>query len=410
MSTHLKHSVECLQKNAVVAILLFSFVLLFAYKSYGQNFGDPSFYLLDSLEIEKMSIEDKTMIDSVLTLYHKSNNDTLKLGLIEFIVDECWDETIWPQYNNFFYSNALKKLNTTFSRAEQFKYASFIAGSISNFGYINDNVGNISLALVNYHESLAIYEKINDDKGTSTCLNNLGVLYSTQGDTSKALLYHKQSLVLKQKLGDLRGESLSWNNIGTIYEIQKKPFEALRCYEKSLKISKDIDDQRGMAITYDNIGGIYNNQGYPTKAIDYYYKALNIWKTLGDNSGISFCLNNIAEVFYGQKKINDSKKIAEESFGLAKKMGYPVDIKNAAYTLSQIYKTEQNYETALAYFELYVSMRDSIFNAETERSAGIQALKYAYEKESLKDSLENSKLQAIKDAEINEVNTSLFFL
>lgn len=399
MNLVLRNTSTPLQKGLFVLLLCIVFISPLA---RAQNYADPKFYIIDSLELDNISIEDKLMLDSILTMYHQSNQDTTRLTLIEYIVDECWDEAIWPKYNDFLHTQATVKFYASKNRTEQYKFASLVAGAISNIGYVNDNVGNISKALENYHQSLAIYEKIGDEKGTSTCLNNLGVLYSTQGDTSKALYYHRQSLLLKQKLRDISGESLSWNNIGTIYEVQQKPFEALRCYEKSLRISKKINDQRGMAITYDNIAGIYENQGYPTKAIELYNNSLEIWKILGDDSGVAFCMNNIAEVYYRQKKIGQSKKYALESFGLAKKMGYPLDIKNAAFTLSQIYKSERDFETALTYFELYVSMRDSIFNAETERVAGIQALKYAYEKESLKDSLENSKIQAIKDAEINE--------
>ena len=367
-----------------------------------QPYGQKSFYLIDSLEIENISPDDRILVDTTLKLYHKAKHDTTRLGLIEHIVDECWDDDVWPKYNAFIYNKSLLCLGQATSTAEQIRYSSYLGGAISNTGFIYDNDGNVPMALEYYHRSLKIYEKIQDKKGISSSLNNLGVLYSSQGDTSKAFHYHNESLKIKKILKDSAGISLSLNNIGTIYKIRGYPFEALKCYKQSLKICDAIKDYRGIAISYDNIASIYFQQGYPGKALEYYNKSLLIWEAFGESSGLAYTHNNMADVYLKMGNLSEALFHAEKSLAIAKELGYPMDIQNAAKTLSQIKKQQSDFKNALGYYELYISMRDSIFNANTERIAMAQSVKYSYEKEALKDSLENSKIQEIKDIQINE--------
>jgi len=384
--------------------LVFFFLKFFycQFYAHSQTYADKSFYLVDSLNLLKLGSEDKLLLDTTLTLYLKAKHDTTKLGLIEHIIDECWDDEVWPKYNSLLYEQARFHLNTPSTKAESFRYASYLAGTISNMGFISDNQGNVPTALEQYHQSLKIYEKINDKKGQSSSLNNLGVLYSLQGDTAKAFLYQSQSLDLKKLLNDKAGLSISMNNIGKIYEIRGFPFEALDYYQQSLAICQEANDERGIAISYDNIAGIYFRQGFPAKALEYYNKSIKIWENFSEDSGLSYSHNNIAEVYLSMGNLRDALIHSQKSLLLAKKIGYPMDIQNAAHTLSRIKKAENNFKEALDFYELYVVMKDSVFNENTERAAMAQSVKYAYEKEALKDSLENLKLNEIKDIQINE--------
>lgn len=399
-----KHrNVRFLIKNLVL-----TFIISLSFQSLAQQFADKKFYLVDSLDLTQISESDKILLDTSLNLYHLATHDTAKLDLIEHIVDECWDERVWPKYNSFIFSKSYQLLLTTVSEDVQRKYASLLAGSISNLGYIYDNEGNVPGALEYYHRALEIYEQIGDNEGAASSFNNLGVLYSFQGDTTKAMFYHNESLRLKKIIGDERGISLSLNNIGTIYKNKGRVFEALDCFEKSLRLCKKNDDQRGMAICYDNIGGIYYTEGYKQKAIDYYNKAYAIRMENGEYSGAAFSLNNIASVYISVGKLEEALKHADMSMKLAKEIGFPMDIQNASESLYKIYRTKSDYKNALAYHELYVEMRDSLYNANNERVIVTQGLKYEYEKAALKKSLENQKIQAIKDLQINERDAIIY--
>lgn len=380
----------------VALVFAFSFIA----HLNAQQYGDKAFYLVDSLDLNSLSETDKMLIDTTLRRFHDAQHDTTALSLIEHLVDQCWNENVWPKYNTYLFLKASGKIRQTVIKEEQEKYASLMAGAISNMGYICDNQGNIPGALKYYHEALSIYERVDDKNGCASSFNNLGVLYSSQGDTTKALFYHNESLRLKKQLNDKLGQAMSLNNLGTLYKDKGQIFDALECFESSLRIAKEEGDQRIMAISYDNIGGIYYNQGYPTKAIEFYSKAVEIREINGEYSGVAFSLNNIASVYLSMNRIDEAYDFAQRSMAISEQIDYPMDIQNAAQTLYKIYKLKNDYEQALIYYEKYTAMHDIVHNEMNRREALTQSLRYEYEKKALKESLENQKIQELKDSQI----------
>src|SRR5688500_5319644 len=98
-------------------------------RAVAQEYGEKSFYLVDSLETELLSPDDKMLLDTTLKLYHVAEHDTTRLGLIEHVVDNCWDDAVWPKYNVFIYDRALAGLSRSTHQRVQIKYASYLAGS-----------------------------------------------------------------------------------------------------------------------------------------------------------------------------------------------------------------------------------------------------------------------------------------
>ncbi len=80
----------------LTSILLF---VLISVAAIAQNFADKDYYLVDSLEIDKVSESDKGLLDSCLTFFHQAEHDTDKLKSISIIIEESWDENVWPKYN-----------------------------------------------------------------------------------------------------------------------------------------------------------------------------------------------------------------------------------------------------------------------------------------------------------------------
>lgn len=389
----------------VLFLILFSSIY-----SNSQQFADKNYYLIDSLDLKSLSIQDLELIDTSLVLYHKTKKDTVKFEILEHIIDECWNSTVWPKYNNYLLQQVSHKLTTNCNRTERLKTIYYMAGAKSNIGFLYDQQGDLLNALNYYHQSLQLYEFVKNDAGTSTLFNNLGVIYSMIGDTSKALEYHNKSLLTKKILGDLKGVSMSYNNIGTVYENANLPFIALEYYESSLKIREQINDKRGLAMCYDNMGDIYFSQDMQGKAYEFYYKGMLSWKSIGDQIGISTSLDNMSNVLLKLNRVAEAKKCAIESFEIANKLGYAIDIENSSKTLASIYEIEKNYELALKYSNLYIKMRDKTKNADINKIAYKKSMLYEYQKEALKDSLELEKEREVHHLKIKEKETQAYSL
>jgi serine phosphatase RsbU (regulator of sigma subunit)/TPR repeat protein len=375
-----------------------------------QNFGDQEFYLIDSLSISKLSDNDKKLIDTSLVIYHSTLEDTVEFAMLENIVDNCWNEDVWPRYNDFLIKRVKIALVLHDNEMTQKKLAYFLAGALSNKGFYKDQRGDLLSALDYYHQSLMLYEQLDNKDGMSTTQNNLGVIYSIIGDTTKALEYHRLSLKMKKELKDVIGVAISYNNVGSIYENSNLPFKALDYYQRALKLSESVDHHRGIAMANDNIGNVYFKEKVYGKALTFYENGLEAWAKTGIEVGISTGKNNLANVLIKMDKWEEAKLLAIESYEVALKLGYPIDIENSARTLSQIYEHELNYKEAFFYSDLHLKMKDKLKGETTVSEAYKKSMRYEYQKESLKDSLEFQKERALNDVERKQQKTQSYAL
>lgn len=425
--------------HRLLNITFFLFLFLFTQFSFCQNFADKDYYLVDSLEIDKVSDQDKKLMDSCLTIYHKAKSDTDKVNVIKVIVEESWDDKVWPKYNNWVYNYTTVALKKKITKKEKRKLLFSLASAINNIGYLNSIRGNVREALEYYHKSLTIQQKLGDKEGTATSLNNIGAIYNKQGNIQGALEYYHKSLKTYQEIKNEFGQAQTLNNIGHIYQSQEEVDLALEYFHKSLKIFEKTDNKRGVATLLNSIGFIYFRKKNLPKAIDYYNQSLTIRKEIGDKKGLASSLNNLAaahehlgeidqameyytkcldeygkidnrnglsitynnigRMYYSIGEMDKARKYSLKGLELSQEMGMPGNIKGSALTLSKIYKEEGKGIKALEMFELYIEMRDSVINEQTKITAAKEQAKYEYEKLKALDDAEYDKLITIKNKE-----------
>lgn len=399
---------------------LFSFLflgLLVVYPNFliAQNFADKHYYLIDSLVLEKVSINDKELIDSALVLYHQAKHDTLKLNAIDVIIGGCWNDKVWPKYNDWVYRFIEEKLKTyhndiTNNESESVRKSILISygNAIGNKGYLKNTQGDIIEALAYYTKSLKISEQANDEPGIATMLNNIGGIYKNQGKIPKALEFYDRSLKVNKRIGNKLGMANAINNMGIIYSYQKNKEKALERFLESMRLQEGINDRGGVAASLNNIGHVKESQGKHEKALVYYQKSLKIREELGDKYGMAVSLNkigklfeakndiktamahyaksqklskqigykegiahslyNIGNVYIKQGDVIKAKKYAKENMEVSQKMGYPAQIKDAAELLNIIYIKENKWQEAYKMKELFVVMRDSLLNIEAKEA------------------------------------------
>jgi len=399
---------------------LFSFLFLgflIVYPNFlnAQNFADKRYYLIDSLLLEEVSVKDKKLIDSVLILYYQAKHDTLKIKAIDIIIAECWNDKIWPKYNDWvfrFTEEKLKIYGSDITNEESVSVRKSIlisyGNAIGNKGYLKNTQGDIIEALAYYTKSLKISEQVNDEPGIATMLNNIGGIYKNQGKIPEALEFYDRSLKVNKRIGDKLGMANTINNMGIIYSYQKNKEKALEsflesmrlqeeindragvaaslnnighikesqgenekalvCYQKSLKIREELGDKYGMAVSLNKIGKLFEVQNDIKTAMTYYAKSLKLSKRIGYKEGMTHSLYNIGSVHIKQEDILKAKKYAKENMEISIKMGYPTQIKDAAELLNIIYKKENKWQEAYKMRELFVVMRDSLLNIEAKEA------------------------------------------
>jgi len=361
-------------------------MFLVVIKSIGQTYGDKKYYLVDSLDLEKVSSYDKKLIDSSLALYHNTEQDTSKIKAISIIVEEAFSLNVWPKYNHWLYTFVKNKLEdekgniNTINPEMIFFLLESYARTINNKGILYFDRGDFPKALTYYFLSLEIREEIDDKKGIAESFYNLGIAYNDQENFNQSLNYYIKSLELYELFNDKASMGNLFNNIGDIYLQQENTVLALEYFHKSLVINTSINYQRGIATVLRNIGLIYSKQGKYKVALENYNKSLLIESDIGNDTGRISSLIRIGQLYLVLNKVYTAKKYAKKSMSIAQKIGYPTEIMNSANLLDSIYQKESNWKKAYEMNSIYVKMKDSLHNNDTERELSKQQANYEIEK------------------------------
>ncbi|WP_185154106.1 tetratricopeptide repeat-containing sensor histidine kinase [Fulvivirga sp. M361] len=432
---------ECNCPGMLRLCIIFIVISLFTeMDGYGQNYAPVKYYLIDSLDLQNVSQKDRLLIDSVLNIYHGSRSDTTRINAISVIVEESWDDNVWPKYNQWVHDFIAGKLGQESDSATLHHFKKAYAGALNNIGYLYNskgesdqalayydktlkiqqeiqdkpgmagtfintgyiflNQGLIEKALEYYYNSLKIEEEIQNQRGIATALNGIGYINYKQGETGKAFESYNRSLTIRTELNDEYGIATCLNNIGLIFKDLGEWDKALEYYQKCLVIEDKLGDKTGIAISKGNIGAIYKSLGELEKALKYYAEGLEIRKGSDDKLGISHSLNSMADIMLLQGDLKDARIYAMQSLVLAKELDYPIYIRDAAETLTNVARKENQWQEAFKYYQLYIQMRDSVFNEETITATIHQKYKYKYEKEALADSIRDLQRERMKEAQL----------
>lgn len=420
-------------------LLLLLFFLCF--RTYGQDYAPSETYLVDSLDLSAISEKDRVLIDSILTIYRNCDDEICKLKAVGVIVQDSWDANVWPKYNRWIhdytarrlaeddldsvtitnlsvsYAGALNNIGYLFNATDQIDSALYyydrclaiqeamgdrvgMAGTLINTGYIFLNQGFIEKALEYYYRSLAIEEENGNQPGVATALNGIGYMQYKLGDADAALKSYERSLIMRRELNDDYGTATCLNNIGLVFRDEEMWDKALDYFQECMSLQEKLVDKNGIAIALSNIGFVYKGMRQWDRALEHYHKSLNMMEELDDKSGIANALNSIAGVELIKGNVKIAKLRAERSLTIARGLKFPEAIRDAAETLHKVARRQKDWEKALSYYELYVEMRDSVFNQENVTASIHQQYKYRYERQALADSIENANEQQITDAQL----------
>ncbi|NQY29307.1 MAG: tetratricopeptide repeat protein [Flavobacteriaceae bacterium] len=366
-------------KSWIISIV---FLCLFL-RLNAQEYVDEKYYLLDSLDLSLTSSKEKNLLESSLKKYHSASQDTLKLKAISHLVENSWDNKIWPRYNAWVYLFTKENLGDLIDTYYQIELSPvdrqlllYYANAVNNFGIIQSEIGDLPKALEYYFVSLGIREHIKDNIGISETYNNIGAVYSTLDNTEKSLENYEKAKTIAEKVGDNDLMAVVLSNIGILYKETGKTEEALQCYERSLVIKKELNDNKGYGLTLGLIGEIHEDEGELKKALNFYKRSLVIFENEKDNDGIAVSLNRIGTIYFKQNITIKAKESALEAISLAKESSDEAIVMNSSLLLSSIYEREKLWKKAFEFQKLHVKMRDRVKSIEIQKKTAETQIKY----------------------------------
>ena len=144
--------------------LIYILLFLISFQGVAQEFADKAYYLVDSLDLEALTDNDKQIIASSLKLYHAAKDDTSRINALNDICENMMHED-WEKYQQFQLKLTQKALKNTKTTKERLFLKKTLAGALSNIGVIHHDKGNIPLALAYYQKRLKIDKEIEDKNG-----------------------------------------------------------------------------------------------------------------------------------------------------------------------------------------------------------------------------------------------------
>lgn len=266
--------------------------------------------------------------------------------------------------------------------------------SYNNIGIIYYRLGLYDESLKNFFASLKLREKLDDPLLHST-LNNLGNIYFRLRDYDKALEMYERSLSEKRRQNfDIQ---ITLNNIGQIYVALEDYDRALQYFSEALRINEENNDEKRIAVSLNNIAVVYEGLEKYDEALSNYQKALEIKQKFQDKYGYANTSKNLVDIFLRKKDFKQADFYLEESLETAKSIKSPDLLGEIYELLSNRYAMVNDYKKAFEYQSLSVSIRDSIFNEETNYNINKSRTNYKVEK-------------TLREKEILEKNNQIYKL
>ena len=287
--------------------------------------------------------------------------------------------------------------------------SNFLRGKIGSLGQMAlafNRMGNFTKALEYYLEQLKIIEKQKDQENIASVFLSIAFVYNSQKDSAKSLYYaYKADSVARVNKLLVLGLYTSLG-IGEIYSNYDQLDSALlyteRCYTESIKQKddlvtglglyniiniyftsgdikkafdsfKDKDKYRETASrTFDlltgtalnNMGNIYYKSGKYLPALNRFKNSLPYIESMQDYNTLAECNLGIAKTF-DKLNVQDSAFFyGNRSFQLASNNQFLKHAIAASAFLTQLYKQKKQIDSAFAYKETHMALKDSFDNNE----------------------------------------------
>lgn len=330
--------------------------------------------------------------DSLLEIVKSTKEDTVKIAALNKIGRHSLDISMFE--NAIKYAEQAKEIASKLSNQRE------VGKSFNIIGDARWYEGNYVAAFNNYFKALRVFEKRGDKLDIANCNRNIGWIYLSQKEYDKALDYFQKTLIVSRELNKKDYVGMICGDIGNLYLETNNLKKSLEYYQISLKMYTEIDDKKNIAIITNNIGRIYDVTGNYKRALYNYLKAGEMAKE--ENNIASFAVSNynVGNIYTKQGNFEAASSYFDQSIKLAQQIGYKEAIKSVYYSLAELNEKKNDYQKALEYHKLFLSLKDSLLNEQSNRQITEMNTKYESTKKE-KDIQLLTKDKRLQQAEIS---------
>ena len=379
---------------------LFTFYCLFFYVTvHSQGSGNNEFSVNDTLTINKLLQESKSNFseapEKAITLALEAYRYADSVKYLEGAALALKNAGIGYYYQGKD-SDAIEYWNKSLEKYKQLKDEVGEANILSNIGAIYFNGGVDDKALEYYLQSLKLAEKTGDKLRILTALNNIGGVYFNKEATKiKALPYFIKSLDLSKEVNDKEATGTAAVNLGEYYFWKKNDSLALEYYKEAIIAYNNSENS---PYAYNKMGEVYERRGSYNLAKSYHNKALTIAEKLQGSLDIVQSLKGLGVSFISTGNVSEGLAYLKRAEKLGTEFKFSNELKDVYIELADAYSGMNDYKNAYLYQTKFTSIKDTLYNLETDKKLGSLQFEFDLEKK------ENQINLLTKDKELQEIS------
>lgn len=268
-------------------------------------------------------------------------------------------------------------------------YPEGIGAACSGLGVIEGKNGNLGEATRYFIEALKMAEQSHSTGGIIETNIKLGLVNELNDNLDKALYYYARAEKLNKTQPISSSSFTLMNNIGIVYAKKGDIQTALEYFEKGITQS-DTPRFAGIHLNLlGNAGNAFEHLGNKQKALEYHKRMLDKAQQIRMPEEEARALVNLATVLKKDSAVK-SIQYLNAALGIAQKLNLK-ELQSLIFkSLSEIYKQQQNYQSALAALEQHHRVEDSLFNLTRTRE--IATLEASYELEESRGRIQKLEL------------------
>ena len=403
-----------------------------------QPFGDPAFYLLDSVQPATIQPADRQLLDSLLHAYHQTSTDTGRLVLLNEIVENVWDD-VWLRYNERLKIAAEHILQTNPDTRSAYLATSMTAQYFANRAYQFQITGQTDSVAGYFARALAAAETVGNDELMGYTYMSLGGFMADQGKLTAALEAYEQAVPRLQTVGNYDGLGRVYYAL-TIPQIELgNPAQAFIYGELAIQNAERAGDRGTVGATHSILGLAELAGGRVAAARTRAHRALRAVRGDTDLANSAAVYGRAATIFERLELYDRARAGADTSLLYARQVGSLKEIINgllligrdelrsgalaAAESLAQEavdYAQQLDYlkerqvthdflamvlhlqgKDRAAFLQLKQAtvLKDSLVSSDHQKAALAQGVKFRYERQKVIDDLANAQRLALADTE-----------
>ncbi|MCX6214763.1 tetratricopeptide repeat protein [Spirosoma sp.] len=164
--------------------------------------------------------------------------------------------------------------------------------------------------------------------------------------------------------------------IGEVFEIRGQYEQARQQYEASRQMAIEARSQINVAYTNERLGDFFLSRHQPEQAIKFFDDALAVWTQLHDRAGQAAVWARLSEGYTLIDKPDLAIEFGEKSVAIARESGFIRIRQLATQSLYQAYRLANQPAKALAMYEEYSVLRDSLTNLKRVEELSAVQKKY----------------------------------